>query len=313
MLHLRDPLQVVLHLLIVLLDHSVLILQPFHEVLLEHLELDGRLLTYDLQDEQGTQDVVLLDLVQGPLQVLLALIPLQIPEVSEGLDPQVPCHLRVCFVPILLTDLKHLFLVLLLDVVVEELLLQLEPFTAALDSIRVVVYLEEEEHVVLVQLGVVPLYELIDLHLYVPVISHQLPDAREVLVDLPPIQVALQQPMIQVYCCHLVEDVGEVLADLLDDELQVVLQLVDVIHEDLQQVFNPDSLVFLDLVLLVGFTDKLLLLGELCQRFGDVFDDPLDLLGGVLHLERVHLLRILLLTLLQELRPIHLQALYLVL
>jgi hypothetical protein len=58
---------------------------------------------------------------------------------------------------------KYLLSLFILNVVAEKLLLKVKSLTAALYSIRIIVNLEEEEHVMLIHLGVIAFNERIYL------------------------------------------------------------------------------------------------------------------------------------------------------
>ncbi len=79
-------------------------------------------------------------------------------------------------------------------------MLQVKSFTAALDSFRVVVDLEQEEYVMLVYLRIISLNELVDFLYNLVLVS--LDEAvllnKLSLVVLVQIEVAFQKPMVQV-------------------------------------------------------------------------------------------------------------------
>jgi hypothetical protein len=146
-----------------------------------------------------------------------------------------------------------------------------------LHSFRVAVYLEQEEDVVPIKLRVVSLNELVDLSFKVLVIGHQLSHVDGVLIHLSLVEIALEESVVQVDGSEFVEDVSVSLPNILYYELEIVFELVNIIHKYLQKVFYSDSLILLNLKLLVWLRDKLLLLGVLSQCSRDFFDYLLDL------------------------------------
>ena len=105
----------------------------------------------DLKDKKRRKDVLLSDGLQGSHQLVIT--SLLVSEVSKGLDPKVAIHLIIlrskCMT---LAYLQYFLTILLLDVEVEEFLFEVVDLTACLDAIFRVIDLEEEKHVVLVDL-----------------------------------------------------------------------------------------------------------------------------------------------------------------
>ena len=153
-----------------------------------------------------------------------------------------------------------------------------------------------------VDLGVVSIDEIVDVADDAVLLENDLLLEQLIIVVLVEVQVALEEPMIEVQRGQLLQVLLVVLPVALDHVEQEVLHLVDVVHEDLQEVLNPHFLVLLlDLVVLERLADELLVLLELNQRVHYLPDQPLQLInksglvqveegGRYLSLEPFHLL-----------------------
>ena len=91
----------------------------------------------------------------------LALRVLQVSLVGQGLDPKVASHLGVVECSVL-ADLHDHVLVVLLDVIIEQLLFESELLAADLDTVWMLVNLEQKQHIVFVDFGVVSCEILFD-------------------------------------------------------------------------------------------------------------------------------------------------------
>ena len=68
-----------------------LLLQVLKKEALEDAELEAWVVLQDLEHEEGSEDVLLSDLLKSDHKLLIT--TLSVSEVSEGLDPQVSSHL----------------------------------------------------------------------------------------------------------------------------------------------------------------------------------------------------------------------------
>lgn len=204
--HCLNLLHVLIYLLAVLADHAVLHLKSIDEVVLDDAELELWLVLQNLEDEQRAENFVLLVLVliliffvahrrEGALQIDLVMRRRKVSEIGQSLNPELArsCLVCVCLHSVLLAHGHNLVSVILLDVVVKQLLLEAKALAAVLDSIGHPIYLEKEQHVVLIDLLVVPTDErrnLILESIWLAVISRR--HSSLLLADLAAVEHVLQ-------------------------------------------------------------------------------------------------------------------------
>jgi hypothetical protein len=171
-LHLLNVLHVLIHLSLALLYHLILLLQSFKQILSKDFELKVLFGLDNFKNEEGRQDFVIANNLEGFLEIglrgIVSVAFFQVSEKGQSLDPKV-CQVGRSTSPTLLlcgvsgAYFKYLLSLFILNIVAEKLLLKVKPLTAALNSIGIIVNLEEEEHVMLIHLGVIAFNEGIDL------------------------------------------------------------------------------------------------------------------------------------------------------
>jgi hypothetical protein len=158
-----------------------------------------------------------------------------------------------------------------------------------LHAFRVIVDLEQEKHIVLVDLRLIALDEGIDVPHDLILLHRDLGLVKLCLVILIQVEVALEESVVQV---HAARDLSEELLGSfatvgLNYVLQEVLHLVDVIDEDLKQVFHLDRSLGAHVELLVLLSHKLLVFLVLNQGPHNLPDEALELLyeGALAHIK----------------------------
>jgi hypothetical protein len=143
---------------LILANYAFLVLQTSEQVALEHLELQVGPGLDDLQDHQRRYQVLPSNNLKGSLQVGLDdfILALEVSKVSQSLYPKIQVLGSV-----LSANFKDLFEIVLLDIIRQKALEHVEGLADLLDALRVVIDLEQEKHVVLVYLVLVPLCERI--------------------------------------------------------------------------------------------------------------------------------------------------------
>ena len=111
-------------------------LQVLQEELSENAELESGVFLKNFKDQERRKNVLLSNLIEGRLQLIFRVW--LISEVGEGPDPEVTISTLIVWLHdelFALAHFKHLLVVLLRDVEIEELLLQIITLTAVLDAL----------------------------------------------------------------------------------------------------------------------------------------------------------------------------------
>ena len=186
-------------------------------------------------------------------------------KVGQCLDPHIAID-RVALEDegLALADFEYFRRVLLLDVEVEQLVLQvLVRLTAVDDSVLRSVDLEQEKHVVLIDLAaIVALDDVVDSDLNLS--QFILLAARRLIRWVKPLlslhlcidpllldELALEQSVVELDLRETLQIVKSSIAELGEDPLQEVCHQVVMVNEDLEEILDPDNLLRAQLQVLV--------------------------------------------------------------
>jgi len=163
------------HFLLLLLDSDYLFCQLQFEKGLEHPKPQTVFFRQNLQNRRRRQHIHLPNIRQSFFDESLTLVLiLNVSEIGQGLDPQfwafggkstswAKLHTYRRFSGFG-TRLHYLVGLVVRDVEVEELLLQIKPITTVFDSLMIVIYLEQEQQVMLIYLMFISIDQFWDFH-----------------------------------------------------------------------------------------------------------------------------------------------------
>lgn len=345
LLHLRDLLLAVPdfgHFLVfapvLLVDSDLLRAQIFEQEGLDNAEGQFRVGFEDFKHQEGRQDIFQPNLFQSLLKVLLCirlestvLVDL-VSEVGQSLNPHVAVDWLVLQDESLaLANFEHFRSSLLLDVEVEQLVLQVFVRLAAPhDAIFRSVDLEQEEHVVLINLAaVIALNELVDLlfdllqlgqfqHGRVVEGHTRLLHAQDRRIDpLLLDEQALEQPVVELDLSESLQVIEPSIAELVQNALQEVGHQIVVVDEYLQQVFDSDHLLRAQLEVLVNLTSEVVAVSRVVNHgfhdsegnVADILQRDCAVLASLNEADRSSVLfvSLLLLALFEQLGAVHLE------
>ena len=254
-------------------------------------------------------------------------------EVGQRLDPHIAIDRLVLEDKGLsLTDFEHFRRVLLLDVEVEQLVLQVLVRLAAVDdSVLGPVYLEQEKHVVLIDLAaVVALDDVVnsDLHFgqFVLLAARRLIRWVKPLLSLhlcvDPLlldELALEQSVVELDLRETLQIAESSIAELGEDPLQEVCHQVVMVNEDLEEILDPDNLLRAQLQMLILLPSEVIAMGRVVyhglnnleSHVAHVLhrDHPIVVLAALDHGDVLacRCRSLLILTLFEQLRTVHLK------
>ena len=169
-----DLVPCLMHFLLLLLDGAYLLGQLQFEESFEHSEPETVFFSQNLEDDCWRQDVVLTNVCKSLFNVRFTLVlVLDVAEVGQRLNPEFwafggegPGRAKIWDKGIFGgfdADLNDVVGLVVWDVKVQELLLQIKPITAVLNPLMILIYLEQEQQVVLIYLVFICINQLCNL------------------------------------------------------------------------------------------------------------------------------------------------------